>query len=236
MSNKTIIQDNNDTINNNNIDLDTIIEMINNLPSAGSGSIPEASTLMTENGVYDVTNYTTAIVDVDESKKMIEFINNETEEIFNFDITSVHNYGFAYKTSLKTINLPSCTTLGTRAFLQCTGVTSIHLPEARTLATYAFGNMTSLPSINLYGNVRIYANMFDGCSSLTKVVLNNTSSVCVLANVNAFNNTPIANGTGYIYVPDSLIDSYKTATNWSTYASQFKGTSELRPPAEPDPY
>ena len=42
-----------------------------------------------------------------------------------------------------------------------------------------------------------------------------------------FYNTAIENGTGYIYVPDSLVDSYKTATNWSTYASQIKPISEL---------
>ena len=42
----------------------------------------------------------------------------------------------------------------------------------------------------------------------------------------AFYNTPIANGTGYIYVADTLVDSYKTAENWSVYASQIKPLSE----------
>ena len=39
--------------------------------------------------------------------------------------------------------------------------------------------------------------------------------------------TPIANNAGYIYVPDELVESYKTATNWSTYSTSFKGISEL---------
>ena len=39
--------------------------------------------------------------------------------------------------------------------------------------------------------------------------------------------TPIANGNGYIYVPDADVETYKTATNWSTYANQIKGLSEL---------
>ena len=51
--------------------------------------------------------------------------------------------------------------------------------------------------------------------------------MCTLANTNAFTNTPIESGTGYIYVLDELVDSYKSATNWSTYAEQIKPISEL---------
>jgi hypothetical protein len=47
-----------------------------------------------------------------------------------------------------------------------------------------------------------------------------------LASPNAFNNTPIKSGTGYIYVPATLIDSYKSATNWSTYAAQFRAIED----------
>lgn len=41
-----------------------------------------------------------------------------------------------------------------------------------------------------------------------------------------FTNTLIASGTGFIYVPDALVESYKTATNWSTYADQILPLSE----------
>ena len=30
-----------------------------------------------------------------------------------------------------------------------------------------------------------------------------------------------------IYVPDALVNDYKAATNWSTYADRIKGISEL---------
>lgn len=40
------------------------------------------------------------------------------------------------------------------------------------------------------------------------------------------NGTPIANGTGYIYVPSALIEQYKVAENWSTYASQFRALED----------
>ena len=43
---------------------------------------------------------------------------------------------------------------------------------------------------------------------------------------NVFKNTPIASGTGYIYVPRALVDSYKVATNWATYAAQFRALED----------
>jgi hypothetical protein len=42
-----------------------------------------------------------------------------------------------------------------------------------------------------------------------------------LADVNVLANTTIASGTGKIYVPKSMVASYKNATNWSTYASKI---------------
>jgi hypothetical protein len=51
--------------------------------------------------------------------------------------------------------------------------------------------------------------------------------VCALGN-NAFTGTPlVGDGTGYIYVPDDLVDAYKSATNWSALASHIKGESEM---------
>jgi hypothetical protein len=44
-----------------------------------------------------------------------------------------------------------------------------------------------------------------------------------LNNVNAFTNA----SNVIIYVPDALVNSYKSASNWSTYADRIKGLSEL---------
>ena len=60
-----------------------------------------------------------------------------------------------------------------------------------------------------------------------RVIHQKSNTITTLSNVNAFQNTPIASGTGYIYVADNLVSTYKSATNWSAYASQIKGLSEL---------
>ena len=38
--------------------------------------------------------------------------------------------------------------------------------------------------------------------------------------------TPLAKGTGYIYVPRALLNDYKTAENWSTYAAQIRAIED----------
>lgn len=163
------------------------------------------------------------------------------------NVTSVSNYAFNGCTNLETINLPEVTSVAGSAFNN-TGMVNIYLPKMTSMGTYAFGNSTKHKTINLpkltivqsngFANnsgveeidlgvcTNIYATAFSGCSSLTKLILRATS-VCTLKATSAFNNTPIASGTGYVYVTDSLVDSYKSASNWSSFSNQIKGISEL---------
>ncbi len=94
-----------------------------------------------------------------------------------------------------------------------------------SIGSFAFSSCTSLTSIDLPACTSIGSFAFSGCTSLTSIKLANTSKICTLSDSNAFNNTPIANKAGYIYVPDELVEQYKKATNWSVYASQIKPLS-----------
>ena len=66
---------------------------------------------------------------------------------------------------------------------------------------------------------------FYQCSALTAVIIR-SSAVCAMSNSNAFKLTPIESGTGYIYVPAALVDSYKAATNWTKYANQIRAIED----------
>lgn len=67
--------------------------------------------------------------------------------------------------------------------------------------------------------------IFDNCENLTKLVLD-FRGFAYTNYTNIFTKTPIANGTGYIYVPDDLVDTVKALKGWSTYADQIKPLSE----------
>ena len=66
---------------------------------------------------------------------------------------------------------------------------------------------------------------FYECSALTAVIIR-SPVVCTMSKSNTFHLTPIASGTGYIYVPAVLVDSYKAATNWSVYADQIRAIED----------
>jgi hypothetical protein len=85
---------------------------------------------------------------------------------------------------------------------------------------YGCSQLTGLDFANI---TSIGANAFNGCTALNTLVLRG-DTVCTLAATNAFTGTQIAAGTGYVYVPVVLVDSYKAATNWSSY--QFRAIED----------
>ena len=115
------------------------------------------------------------------------------------------------------------TLIGSYAFSSCSALTSIDLPAATSIGSYAFFGCSKLTSIDLPAVTSVFDSAFFGCSALTSVILRNTSQVASLAKANAFSGADNA----IIYVPDALVDDYKAATNWSTYADRIKGLSEL---------
>ena len=90
----------------------------------------------------------------------------------------------------------------------------------------AFQNCSNLTAVNFPAATSINAGSFRRCSKLTVLILRNTTKVATLGNVSAFESTPIASGTGYIYVPRDLVDSYKAAANWSTFTEQFRALED----------
>lgn len=99
------------------------------------------------------------------------------------------------------------------------------------LSTYSmYSNSKSLIKIDLscFNGTKINntGSMFSSCSALKTIIINNPN-IFPMTSTNMLTNTPIANGTGYVYVPDDLVETYRQTTNWSQYANQIKGMSEL---------
>lgn len=145
-------------------------------------------------------------------------------------LTTIGSNAFGSNSNLVLNELPSSVTkIDSYAFGTCPKITIKEIPSGVTVIyssvlQYCDGitEMTVLGNITSIGTYAFYKDI-----NLTKLVLPNITSVPTLSNKNAFSSTPIASGTGYIYVPDALVDSFKTASNWSTYASQIKGISEM---------
>ena len=153
------------------------------------------------------------------------------ETVICTNVTSIRSDSFTGCTSLETISLPEVRYLdGT--FRNCTALKNVDLPSLRDLRKqYAFEKCTSLGKIDLpmcthIGVGTSYACCaFRACSSLSVAILRSTT-MCELDDTSVFSDTPISKGTGYIYVPKALIESYQAHEKWSTYASQFRAIED----------
>ena len=158
--------------------------------------------------------------------------------------TFIGSYAFSSCTALTTLTAPNVTHIGgtttsesngSNAFDSCSSLTEIYMPKADLGCTTLFGvkqysqnifqGCTNLTKIRIKPESGIGQNVFKNCSSLASLILM-CESVPTLSNTNAFTSSGVASGTGYIYVRKSLEASYKTASNWSTYASQIRAIED----------
>ncbi|MBP3510305.1 leucine-rich repeat protein [Oscillibacter sp.] len=117
------------------------------------------------------------------------------------------------------------TSIGGSAFCGCSSLTTVVFPATTSIGKYAFDDCGKLITADFPAVTSIDKYAFNCCLKLTTLILR-SDTMSTLSNINAFSSTPIESGTGYIYVPAALVDSYKAATNWSTFANQFRSIED----------
>ena len=158
-----------------------------------------------------------------------------------FDTSSVKDMGsmFSFCKSITSLDLSSWNTSSLtnlyQTFYSAEAITTLNLSGwntslVRRMVTTFYG-CTSIKYLNLSGwttesvtdTERIFGRLFN----LEALVID-SPSIFRLTNSNAFYASSITNGgKGFVYVPDNLVDEYKSATNWTTVANQIKPLSEL---------
>lgn len=219
---------------NNTAALEELLKQANNLPDAGEGAAPVVEALeITENGTYTapdgVDGYSPITVDVPIPDGYIipsgtkEITENGTHDVTEYASVNI-NVEVARSIVERTIESYSdseVTSVGGYAFNECKALVSANLPKVTKIETYAFNGCASLVEVDTSSLNTLNTYALNKCVSLRALILRNTAKVCTLSNVNALNYTLVANGKGLTLVPASLVDSYKAATNWSTYADQI---------------
>lgn len=157
-------------------------------------------------------------------------------------VTSIGNGTFGACYSLVSIIIPnSVTSLGNSAFQYCYNASSIIIPNSVTrIGDSALQYCYSISSIIISNSVTsLNRSVFSYCYSLTNIIIpNSVTSINfdVFGNnygmkyyyfyatnpatlqVNSLYNIP---DDAIIYVPAESVEAYKTATNWSSYASKI---------------
>lgn len=127
--------------------------------------------------------------------------------------------------SFTSVTIPdSITSISSNLFNSCYGLISVTIPDSITsIESYAFYKCYSLASITIPDSVTsIGSNAFQNCYSIAEYHLLPTTPP-TLSNTSAFTGIP---ADCIIYVPysadHSILNAYKTADNWSTYASYMQ--------------
>ena len=154
---------------------------------------------------------------------------NERESFIDGSITEIYSeseriseYAFARRRKLINVYLPNVLIINSAAFYNASGLKNIIIPKLEYIAGSAFTGCTSLEYIDLGLCYSLYSNSLQNCSLLSCVILRRTANICAISGTNVLQGTKIESGTGYIYVPRKMIEEYKVATNWVTFASQFR--------------
>lgn len=199
----------------------------------GGGSEPVISPLtVTENGTYTapdgVDGYSPVVVEVTSGGNTnVEdsLMDRSVTEYTNDRITELGRYSLSYAQSLTSLRLPNVISIAANGCYNCSKLAHLYLPLVQTIGAYAFQSCSSLATVDLPSAQQLGAQAFTSCSKLITLILR-TNTVCTLSNSNALSKTPIADGAGYVYVPSSLVDSYKSATNWTTYVNQIRAIED----------
>lgn len=158
-------------------------------------------------------------------------------------------FGCSALTAVSSVNFPLLREFtGDQVFFNCTSLTTVDFPLLEAITPFAFQNCGALVSVNLPLLTEIPVQAFRTCAKLNNLHFPNVTSIgdyafylcrrldtLILSSetpceftgtAKTFEETPIANGTGYIYVPAALIEDYKVMTNGVVYANQFRAKED----------
>ena len=135
-------------------------------------------------------------------------------------------YAFSDCTNLSIVSLQNCVSINGYAFYNCSNLTSVFSPNCSIIGQQAFYSCSNLASISFLRCTSIGTSAFYDCRKLESIYF--MGNFIASLGSYAFNNTPITNSTylgyyGSIYVPSSLLTSYKAATNWTALSNRIFG-------------
>lgn len=222
------------------------------------GITPEGTKVMTitKNGTVteDISTYKNVSVTVavpasgEGTDKTAAFLDGTITAYSNGELTEIREKAFYGCIKMTSVDLPNVATLGADAFHTCKWLETVNIPKLTAIPYQCFYYCFSLPDVlvfaacksvagyvisyaetkvlDILGGGQIESFAFYRASYFTTLILRNTETITTLqaAPSAIFNDYTAVT----VYVPDALLESYKTATNWVKMAGQIKALSEYK--------
>jgi hypothetical protein len=148
-------------------------------------------------------------------------------------VTAIPSYSFYQYSVLSSINFDNIVEVGSYA-LEGVAVSKMIFSDGFTkIGLRGASKNTALTLVDFPSTTTsIGDSSFVYCSALATVICRATTPPSLVNNafgagVSTAAQTPIALGTGVIYVPDASLEAYKGATNWVNYADRIHPLSEI---------
>lgn len=152
------------------------------------------------------------------------FENCDSLETANFpEVLIIESYSFNGCSNLININFPKAIYIGSYAFSEC-GFSEADFPKVEEIDIYSFYKCSKLKKLSFSELTKIGSSSFAYCPLETLIL--SSPQVCELSDIGAFAETPIFSGSGFIYVPSNLIETYKNSPNWIALSNSFKSLED----------
>ena len=133
---------------------------------------------------------------------------------------------FAYCSAMTSFYAPELQSVPYQMLYYCAALEEVVLPKVSSVNSGAFNYCSNLKKIDLGGAITRFSSAFmSNASKVTALILRGVTSVPTISST-TFSNTPVKNGTCYVYVPKSLEDTFKVASYWSNYASMIRAIED----------
>lgn len=219
------------------------VHIVTNVPSSGGGTgVPQEkydALLMTfkqNNNQYDFAND-----DITSLRDFAFYGDRYLRNAILQNVTQIGENAFANCKVLSTISADKLYNAGAKAF-NASGLTQAVFPRLEVFRSQAFAWCASLVKVKCDKAKTILDDAFNGCSKLKTIDMLGGGSISsparnpltyfeslVIRSTEKITSTDSLGwipSTASIYVPDTLVEQYKVATNWSQKASQIKSLSE----------
>ena len=153
-------------------------------------------------------------------------------------VTSIDSDAFAYCKALTSVDMPSVISIGYYAFEYCSSLASVAMPSVISIRGCVFRSCPNLISVNMPSVASIGEEAFIDCpitnlslpATLTSIGNNcfsKTREITLAATTPAALGTDIFWESAVIRVPESAVNTYRTAAGWSNYKDQIFSMSDI---------